>query len=317
MKQYSVFLGKVAAIFVPILALFTLLYFIGYTPLLTSSISFDAKLKYIKEKQIKQTDIIAIGSSMTLNNLSSDVIKDSLSKSYFNFASWGLQINDTYDVTNDYISRYKPKCIIVVSSITDFTNNNLSSSINNYLSTSRYIKDNLEWYFYIKNFNSIGEIRSRKKELAKCEALNNDDYSSLQFDEAGGILLDIPKEKISLKRWNDHLLFPTTYSSSHYKALGRLSALLKNQKIQFIFVQPPIKMQYVTTLVSQQIVDHHFLKCKNIVESYGGIYLNFHGIKEFTKDSLFVDQYHLSSTGAALFTKKITHSLKDIYAHRK
>lgn len=316
MKKYIVFVGKVAAMVVPIIALSIFFYFTGYGPLLTNSISFDAKLKYIKERNIKQTDILAIGSSMTLNNLSSTIIKDSLHMSYFNFASWGLQMKDIDQLAINYIPKYKPKYIIVVSSIMDFTNDELSASIQNYLNTSQNIKDNFEAYFYIKNFNSLAEIRGRKIELAKCASIDTNDYSSLHFDKWGGVLLRMSKKSFSLKRWNDHSPFPTKFTTSHYQALMSLSSLLKDRHIKFIFVQSPIKLQYTNTLSSQQSIENHFVNCKKIVEKYGGIYLNFHGIKEFSNDSLFVDQYHLSSVGATIFTRKLTHSLKPFIPKR-
>lgn len=312
MNKYSVFFCKVAAIIIPILAFFIFLYYSGYTPLITSSISFDAKLKYIKEKKIKQADLIAIGSSMTLNNLSSETIKDSLPSSYFNFASWGLQMKDINQLVVNYIPKYKPKSIIVVSSITDFRNDELSTTIQNYLNTNQYIRDNFEGYFYIKNFNSIASIRSREKERRRSSSIIANDYSSLNFDDCGGVLLNISKQNISLKRWNDHSPFPTKYTPDHYRALVALSAYLKREHIKFIFVQAPIKQQYVNTLASRQAVYNHVAKCKNIIEKDGGIYLNFNGVAPFMSDSLFVDQFHLSSVGATIFTRQLTHSLRTI-----
>jgi hypothetical protein len=84
-----------------------------------------------------------------------------------------------------------------------------------------------------------------------------------------------------------------------------------------IFVQAPIKEQYLNVPQAQKAVDSHILTCMNIVEKNGGIYLNFEGLKEFSNDNLFVDQFHLSARGATLFTKKLTHSLKTIYFIRR
>nr|WP_294793102.1 hypothetical protein [uncultured Mucilaginibacter sp.] len=310
MNKYSLFFCKVVAITIPIFVFYSFLYCLGYTPFITNSISFDAKLKFIKEKKIRQADLIAIGSSMTLNNLSSETIKDSLTTSYFNFASWGLQMKDINQLVVNYISKYKPQYILVVSSITDFRNDELSTTIQNYLNTDQYIRDNFEGYFYIKNFNSIASIRSREKERCRSSLITANDYTSLNFDEYGGVLLNISKQNISLNRWNDHSPFPTKSTPGHYRALMSLSAYLKMEHIKFIFVQAPIKQQYVNTLASQQAVYNHITKCKNIIEKDSGIYLNFNGVVPFMSDSLFVDQFHLSSAGATIFTKKLTHSLR-------
>lgn len=317
MKKYLVFVGKVVAMIVPIFVLFIFFYRAGYHPLLTSSISFDAKLKFVKEHNVKQTDLLALGSSITLNSLSSAVIKDSLKMSYFNFASWGLQICDTKALAVNYIAVYKPKYLLVVSSIVDFdTNDELTVSINNYFNTSEYIRNHFEEYFYVGNFNSILEIVRRKKELAQYVA-DTLGYTSLNFDEFGGVLFKIPRENISLKRWNAHAAFPTIYTNSNYQALQSLGEISKANHVLFIFVQAPIKQLYVSDSKTQQIVSNHISKCKSIVEKSNGVYLNFYGAKEFLNDSLFVDQYHLSSKGATILTQKLAHSLKGIFFNHR
>lgn len=317
MKKYSAFAVKVGAIVVPVFLFFILLDLCGFTPLFTNSISFDAKIKYVKEKKLGQIDFMAIGSSVTLNDLSSDVVKDSLGLSYFNFSSWGLQMKDVNAMVTDYIPKYKPKYVIVISSITDFANNDLSETINNYLNTDQYFKDHLHAYFYIKNFNSIEELMNRKKGLVEDMSIDTNYYNSLHYDEGGAVLLNIPKSRILARRWNDRLPFPTKYTPAQYQALDSLSANLRNHDIKFIFVQAPIKGQYVDNPGAQKSVTDHIARSKDIVEKNGGTYLNFEGGKEFANDSLFVDQFHLSARGAALFTKELTHSLKGIYFNRK
>lgn len=310
MKKYSAFAFKVGAIVIPVVAIFVLLDLCGFTPLYTNSISFDAKIKYVKAKNVGQIDLMAIGSSVTLNDLSSGVIKDSLGVSYFNFSSWGLQMKDVNALTTSYIPKYQPKYVLVISSITDFANEDLSESINNYLNTDQYFKDHLEAYFYIKNFNSIEEIMTRKKGLVEDMSIDTNYYNSLHYDEGGAVLLNIPKERILPRRWNDRLRFPTKYTPAQYAALDSLSAKLRSHDIKFIFVQAPIKAQYVDLPSAQKAVNDHITTCKGIVEKNGGTYLNFEGAKEFANDSLFVDQFHLSARGAAVFTKELTHSLK-------
>jgi hypothetical protein len=216
-----------------------------------------------------------------------------------------------------YIPKYKPKYVIVISSVTDFVNDDLAETINNYLNTNQYFKDHLEAYFYIKNFNSIEEIITRKKGLDEDTSIDTNYYNSLHYDDGGAVLLNIPKERILPRRWNDNLPFPNKYTEGHYAALISLSTALRDRHIKLIFVQAPIKEQYLNVPQAQKAVDSHILTCMNIVEKNGGIYLNFEGLKEFSNDNLFVDQFHLSARGATLFTKKLTHSLKTIYFIRR
>ncbi|TWJ03601.1 hypothetical protein JN11_01148 [Mucilaginibacter frigoritolerans] len=308
-NEYLKTVSSLSAIIVPVAILVVLLMHFGYTPLFTNSISFDAKIKFVNNKKPKQIDLAAIGSSITLNNLSSKVIKDSLNTSFFNFSSWGLQMNDIKEVIAKDIVNYKPKYILISSSIPDFILPGNLPALENYYNTNKFFKETFTPYFYIKNFNSIADIYTRKKATDKLERVN-DQYDSLNFDDYGGALLYIPEKNISASRWNAKDPFPTNYTNSQYKNLTALCVFLKEHNIKLIFVQSPIKKSYVYSAEAQQIIDDHFNTCKNIVEKYNNIYLNFYNPQLFSDDHLFVDQFHLSAAGAEIFTKQITHNLK-------
>ncbi len=314
-NKYLSFTYSILAVVIPIIIFFELLFINGYVPLFTNSISFDAKIKNIQEKKIKQIDVLAIGSSITLNNLSSMVIKDSINLPYYNFSSWGLQMSDIKQMVINYLPKYRPRYLIICSSVPDFEDAGNAASINNYLNTNEYCKEHLQEYFYIKNYNSILDIRERKNNYYKLKS-EKDDYDYLGFDDYGGVLLNIPKDRISVERWSTKGGFPTTYTDRQYNELISLGKLLKDQNILLVFVQSPIKKLYVSTSKEKQIVEAHFNKCKAIVEKYNGIYLNSYYSKEFEDDNMFVDQFHLSSSGAILFTKEFVHCLKQMnYFH--
>jgi hypothetical protein len=308
-NKFAPFIYSVVAVVLPILVIFELLMRAGYVPLLTNSISFDAKVHYIQKRNVGPTNVMIIGSSITLNNFSSAVIKDSLKTSFFNFSCWGLQINDTRQLIINYLPKYKPKYIIICSSTPDFTTDGNTESITNYLTANNYLKEHFKEYFYIRNYSSLLDIVTRKREMAKHDH-GNDDYASLNFDEHGSVLLNISPKNILPERWNEQGGFPTTHTDKQYAELTALSKLLKQRDIKLIFIQSPIRKAYVSTLRSQQVVNSHFKTCKKIIENNGGIYLNLHDTNIFANDTMFVDQFHLSVAGATLFTQLAMHQLK-------
>jgi hypothetical protein len=312
-NQYAALAGSMLAVVIPICVLFMALFHDGFVPLLTNSISFDAKVRDIKEQKINQADFMALGSSITLNNLSSAVMKDSLNMSFFNFSSWGLQINDIYNLAVHYVPEYKPKYLLICSSVTDFENAGNPASISNYLNTNDYIRRHAETYFYIKNYNSVLDIRDRKRTLDKLKS-DSKSYDYLGFDEGGGVLLNIPRDKISALRWNLQGGFPTDFTNRQYRELDSLGNYLNGHHIVFIFVQTPIKKLYTDGAGEGRMVNSHFNTCKTIVEQRHGVYLNFNADKEFSGDSLFADQFHLTAEGATFFTKELAHHLKYILA---
>ena len=57
-------------------------------PKITNSYSYNEKMKFIMNREVNQPEIIAVGSSITFNNLNSDIIVGSFNtKSFLNLSS--------------------------------------------------------------------------------------------------------------------------------------------------------------------------------------------------------------------------------------
>ena len=291
------FLLKVLLFVLPVLVFFELLFRLGFAPIVTNSTLFDIKMLAVQKYHVKNIKLLAIGSSLTLYELNSNIIVRNFNMSYYNFASWGLQIADMKRLLTSLVKTNEPKYVIICSSFPDFMLPPNNSYLN-YINTNSYIKDNFPEYFYFKNYNSIHQIIRRKFNTYP-----------LVLDNWGGASLK--GMNINNSKWNDHDIFPTKYSRANYEALDSLSTFLKEQNVKFIFIQVPIKKSYTNTDQSKQIIQSHFDRCRSIVEGKGGIYLNYYNTTIFT-DSLFIDQYHLQDAGAIILTKEIAGDLKKI-----
>lgn len=283
----------------PVFILFGMLFRLGFAPIVTNSDLFDAKMQHIKKLHIKQVNLMAIGSSITLYELKSDLVTQNLDTSYYNFASWGTQITDMKLMLAKFIPEHRPKYVIMCASLGEFMSPP-NSTYSNYLNTPTFIRDHLPEFFYLKNYNSIHQIIWRKYF----------EYP-INFDAWGGASLTVKPTDINRKMRDAHDVFPTRYTQSNYNGLDSLAVWLKQQGIKFIFIQAPIKKSYANTDYYQQRINTHFDKCRSIIESRGGIYLNYYNTTIFT-DSLFVDQYHLQNAGAIIFTKEIVADLKKV-----
>jgi len=283
----------------PVFILFGILFRLGFAPIVTSSDLFDAKMRHIKKQHVKQVNLMAIGSSITLYELKSDLVTQNLDTSYYNFASWGTQITDMKLMLAKFIPEHHPKYVIMCASLGEFMSPP-NSTYSNYLNTPTFIRNNLPGFFYLKNYNSIHQIIWRKYF----------EYP-INFDAWGGASLTVKPQNINHKTWDAHDVFPTRYTQSNYNGLDSLAVWLKQQNIKFIFIQAPIKKSYANTVYYQQRINTHFDKCRSIIESRGGIYLNYYNTTVFT-DSLFVDQFHLQNAGAIVFTKEIIADLKEV-----
>jgi hypothetical protein len=276
----------------------------GIEPILTNSVSFDAKILYLREQKIDNIDLIALGSSMTLNNVNSDVIVSAIGKhSYFNFSSWALKIADIEYLIKFIVPKYKPKCILLTSSVIDFENHIIPVDIPRYFEISMFLSRKFDLYFYIKN-PQYGELIDRNNEIERFRSIT-DKYQKLTFDKYGGISLNVPKQNIEASRWEINFSPP---QENQFEALNNLAKLASDYNIKLVFVQVPIKKDYYRKPEDQKILISYFERTKNIVTSNNQVYLNFHD-EEIFKDSLFCDVFHLNSSASEYFTNLIVEKI--------
>src|ERR1700761_9368043 len=89
------FVYKILLFIVPVLAFFEILFRLGCYPIITNSTLFDLKMMAAQKHHLKNVKLMSIGASVALYQLNSKLIVQNLTPSYYNFASWGLQISDT------------------------------------------------------------------------------------------------------------------------------------------------------------------------------------------------------------------------------
>jgi hypothetical protein len=300
------FIGKILLLILPIIILYTVLFYSGYWPVLSNSISFDAKTYELNRIKLKHADILAIGSSVALNDLNTKIIKDNTSLSYYNFASWNLQVEDDYFLLKHYVFKYKPKYVILLSTMHDFTfepNTSLPANLD--------LNGRMLGYYYIKNFANLNEIIKRKNAL-DLSTKDNNRYDCLRFDEGGGVELQLTT--LSPKRLKEYLGdFPNKKNTPKaYQNLINLANFLKYNRVMLIYIQAPYRKSFVNSQALMDTVKAHFARCKFIVESNGGLYLNYHDFFEPADSGMYVDPSHLSGAGSKVFTQKVIQDLKGI-----
>lgn len=308
--QLNTFIKKIIVFLAPLILLLALalclLFNFGYFPAITNSVSLDAKVLDYRAHKFKKIDLLSIGSSMNLSNVNSSELKlpENLT-TYYNYGAWGLQISDILYLVKYLSNKHATKCVLVSSSITDFEG---SGAIVLPLPFELELIDNYLPYFYFKS--NLVTIFTRHLQYKKFR--ENGGYDNLDFDKSGGITLDIPTNKISKTRWNQKMNFPTQNTDYQYDKLQELASFLKSRNITFVYVQAPIRRALVDSADANAKVRSHFTKCKSIVSMNGGHYLNLHNPAVFN-DTLFVDQYHLSSKGSIIYTKQISMKISELF----
>lgn len=258
---------------------------------LTDSYSLNDKLQFIKNKK---ADIVCIGSSIGLNNISSrEVLKKH--NSFLNLSSWGLSIIDIFELLKTYSNIYKPNTLIMCSNMIDFTQQKKkynSNEVLEYLTCNKinrlYIKK-FRLKYYLQNFIYAQRVKSA-----------NNFYESLQYDNWGSVNLDTADFIIDTGRWQTSNVQTIAYNNINYSYLDSISRYCKNNKIELIFLQSPIR-QGLLKEVNVKIIERHIQKIEDILFFNNQTLINSN--KQIWEDNLFLDGTHLNANGAKIFTK--------------
>ena len=273
-------------------------------PNFTNSFSYNEKVLF---SHSKKANILAIGSSMSLNNLNSATIVDLLhSDSYLNLSSWGINMEENYKLLQMYSPQSKPSILIISSSLGDF---GMSDKLICYNYIRNYLKDNtiIFTYYYLKNFDCQYYLKNlEEKEICRS---SNGIYASVKYDKYGGVLLDSLNFKINKDRWNNTAI--SIGQSSNYQWLDSIAGYCHRNNIKLLFIQSPFREGIAMQLSKDSILLKHIAKVNKIVSSYGQVFIN--GDEKIWPDSLFVDATHMNAKGARKFTEHCIKIFNKIY----
>lgn len=277
-------------------------------PKITVSYSLNEKLFFFENFE---SEYLTIGSSIALNNISSDEILSGFNtKSYINFATWGVKPTDVFTILKAYISEYKPKVIIYASNEIDFgfsdkgiKESDIRQRIKNpnNLITPFYYFTNLDLeYYYI--YYKDGRV------YKTCDTINK----TVKFDKYGGILLG-PDQRLNteIKPFWDLKIDMNKIEYVNYQYLDSISSLLANNNIKLVFVQTPVREGIIDDIYRKDIKTH-VNKIREILDKYNHQLIN--STTEIWPDTMFFDYGHFLSESARYFT---TYCVEKIKTHNQ
>ena len=268
-------------------------------PALSDSYSLNQKLQFLRKNE-KSAHILAIGSSITLNNLHSETVVNKLkTTSYFNVASWGMNIEDDYLLLKVMHEVYKVDTIIIASSISEFE---LPVKVINHKRIKRYLASGnfVASLFHIKCFNLRYMVDNTK--YTKQVKASKNQYESLIFDQYGAVEIDDTDFKIDPDRWDDNFN-EDKLNLSNFSYLDSISSFCKSNGIKLLFFQSPFRKGIFENLNTKksEALDQYVKRISGILKRDDHIFVD--SDKILWDDSLFVDSEHMSVKGAKLFTE--------------
>lgn len=270
-------------------------------PSISNRISFDEKLRFIRQHTPLDPPTLAVGSSLTLRQLDGaafDQGDDPVAR-VFNGSSWGLQINQTHYLIDFYLSQF-PRTRRVISLIgpadfrdcqgqeTDFFN---TTDARAYAFEGRPILG-----FYFRYFNPLG-LAKEVWRIAEDRQPGMD--ARLWLDPYGSQPLDAPPGVI-LNHYTPEPLDPSCFA-----AFDALVDDLSHRLLDVYLVLAPISPAFFKEFPeARAYVDRFRTRLAASVAGTPVRLIDVHAAPEFGPED-FVDAYHLRWTAAQRLSRRL------------
>ena len=267
-------------------------------PNLSNNLSLNEKLLFLR-KHAFQKNILAIGSSMALNNLHSETIVEKFQDtSYLNAASWGSSMKDNFLLIKTLAKIHHPHTLMISSYNVDFTQEDKIVKwqlLEDYLTSSQ----NTLWYYHLRCFNL--SYYEKNIDYVKKIRTNSHHRDYMGLDAYGAVAFDRQHFTINPKDWGDDLLDRKPLLHQ-YAYLDSIALFCKEQHMTLLFFQSPVRKGLYQKFSKEKLQKHHahISRLQAILHKHDVSFVNTEQV--LWDDSLFVDAIHLNADGAKLYT---------------
>jgi len=281
----------------------------NYPAPITNRISFDAKLKFIRDKiNPKDIDTIIVGSSIGMNNVlgsvlekNSKVVKHAINLSVYEATA--LEVEQLLELRGAFPNL---KRIIYSAQYSDFPHPWRYKDYHPDI-LREYITHKLSYYrsakLLFKACNNLVFCYKRAKNW-KIKYQQKDKFTSLIFDDSASVPLYIFRQDKVGGRW--YLPHPGIMSQKSFDAVGRIAKNAQKEGIKFYLAHQPYRPElYKKHKSVRDAVAYFDNKISKILTKYPNSYL----IKLQNlplNNTQYADRTHLNIKGATIVTKEIS-----------
>ncbi len=302
---------------VPVIVTVSLfIYFGAPPPKLSTSVSFDAKMHFMKKNYSNTpVDILAFGSSICLNNsYSTSIIKESKNNRFLNISSWGQNMKENYNLLKIFAKIHKPTTVLLVSNYIDFADKNKQIK---YDLLDEYVSNTKPTIYYYLQDLKIKYLLWNAIRLHFYKKVDNR-FGYLKYDKHGSVRIPLKKPAVSDAIWEGHKLKKGYFSNvTQYLYLDSISKYCLSHQIKLFYILSPFREGYYSRLGNQELALLNNLtgKLRSILSKNNAYFVNTLNI--VWPDSLFLDYSHFNKLGAKKFTEHFLKEMKKEQLLRK
>jgi hypothetical protein len=277
-------------------------------PSLANRLSFDEKLRYLRQEPPDQVEVLLLGSSTTLHGIDGAILREQLGirGDVLNLGVQDLRVNQIGFHAEVFLPQYPDIAhVIMISTTLDYKDcGSVETRFFAPEDVLGYLNGGFSLYYYFRYLDLQGTLK-RAREMRHLRSTITD-LESVAFDEHGSLLLEVPREGIVDRVWEGD---PITLDPPCYPALRRLAEGLRERGIRFTFVIAPMRPGYLAGRDPDgALITEHLQRLGTAMQDTGAIVINAHDALD-VPEAAFFDAYHLKRDHARQFTRFVSERL--------
>jgi hypothetical protein len=208
-------------------------------PRLTPNLAVNEKVLFISQHGQDGCDVLALGSSMALNNLASDsVVTHFGTQRYLNAGAWGVGVQESVRLGMVLTEQLRPRAVLLVVNLMDFMpgspfTSKDSAAVTDFLDHPDPLLAHLRHHDLAYLF--------RQTELNRLRLSDPGNYEYLRFDPHGAAMLEVPRERTVSSRYDQAPPSLEDLDGERYAALDRFAGWLHARGVELVVLQSPYR----------------------------------------------------------------------------
>jgi hypothetical protein len=283
-------------------------------PPFANRMSFDEKLRVMRDHPPGDLRVLFVGSSTTLHGLDGEVLRAELGLDgdLLNLGVQDLRVNQIKFLSDVFLPQYSHvNHVVMVSTLLDVKNcGSVSTEFFNPTDVIEYISGTVpEIYYYFRYLDLQGALK-RAREMQHLRTTIHD-LESVSFDAYGSLLLEVPREGVIDRVWYGD---PITLDPPCYQSLHALAEDLRQRGIAFTFVIAPMRPGYLTGRDPDgSLLAAHRAKVRQALDGTGAVVIDAHAALDMPEEAFF-DAYHLNRDKAQMLTRYVGEQMTTLTA---
>jgi hypothetical protein len=276
--------------------------FYGIAPLFTQNLTFNEKLRFIRDHRPNSTPVGVIsGASIALNDVDSDLLQDVERQPFINLGAIALPITSTQRLYEQVTGIFHVREVIFAADpleMHDAFRADVEVPTDVF---DRYVSGRMT-IFEEFTYRDISGLSSYWKNWSDYHSHTSP--TSLVFSMTGDVPLDINKDNAEPRLWNGETIFPDITCAHCTENLAAFCDEVRGQGQPFTILLGPIREEVLERYPEIRALDHdRRARINAVVKKCGGAVFD---VTQFAtlNDACFANSIHLNMHGMRALTEQ-------------